>query len=120
MTGRESFRELLRTVKAGALEAFALGLLDEHLAPGKIAREEAVVREIGATLAFADDIVFSSSSLITRYLRARGRCRGTDHGCSCGRQEGGRYYQRYRPRQKAMRRIAEIHFVRVDIRPFRA
>jgi rfaE bifunctional protein nucleotidyltransferase chain/domain len=35
---------------------------------GKIAREEAVVREIGATLAFADDIVFSSSHLINRYL----------------------------------------------------
>jgi len=30
---------------------------------GKIAREEQVVQEIGATLAFTDDIVFSSSNL---------------------------------------------------------
>jgi rfaE bifunctional protein nucleotidyltransferase chain/domain len=35
---------------------------------GKIAREEQVVREIGATLAFTEDIVFSSSNLINRYL----------------------------------------------------
>ncbi len=35
---------------------------------GKIAREEQVVEEIGATLAFTDDIVFSSSNLINRYL----------------------------------------------------
>jgi rfaE bifunctional protein nucleotidyltransferase chain/domain len=35
---------------------------------GKIAREERVVKEIGATLAFTDDIVFSSSSLINRYI----------------------------------------------------
>jgi rfaE bifunctional protein nucleotidyltransferase chain/domain len=35
---------------------------------GKIAREEQVVREIGATLAFTEDIIFSSSNLINRYL----------------------------------------------------
>ncbi len=35
---------------------------------GKIGREAEVVREIGATLAFADDIVFSSTNLINRYL----------------------------------------------------
>jgi rfaE bifunctional protein nucleotidyltransferase chain/domain len=35
---------------------------------GKIALEEKVIREIGATLAFAEDIVFSSTQLINRYL----------------------------------------------------
>lgn len=35
---------------------------------GKIAREEKVVKEIGATLAFTEDIVFSSTNLINRYL----------------------------------------------------
>ena len=35
---------------------------------GKIAREEKVVREIGGTLAFAEDIVFSSTNLINRYV----------------------------------------------------
>lgn len=35
---------------------------------GKIGREEKVIREIGATLAFTDDIVFSSTNLINRYL----------------------------------------------------
>jgi len=35
---------------------------------GKIAGEECVVREIGATLAFTEDIVFSSSNLINQYL----------------------------------------------------
>jgi len=35
---------------------------------GKIGREAEVVREIGATLAFTDDIVFSSTNLINRYL----------------------------------------------------
>lgn len=35
---------------------------------GKIGREEQVVREIGATLAFTEDIVFSSSNLINRFL----------------------------------------------------
>lgn len=35
---------------------------------GKIGREEKVVKEIGATLAFTEDIVFSSSNLINRYL----------------------------------------------------
>lgn len=35
---------------------------------GKIAREEEVIREIGATLAFTEDIIFSSSNLINRYL----------------------------------------------------
>jgi len=35
---------------------------------GKIIREEQVVREIGATLAFTEDIVFSSTNLINRYL----------------------------------------------------
>ena len=35
---------------------------------GKIAREERVVREIGATLAFTKDIVFSSSNLINQYI----------------------------------------------------
>ncbi len=35
---------------------------------GKIGREEQVVREIGATLAFTEDIVFSSSNLINRYI----------------------------------------------------
>jgi len=35
---------------------------------GKMAREEAVISEIGAVLAFTDDIVFSSSNLINRYL----------------------------------------------------
>lgn len=35
---------------------------------GKIAGEERVVREIGATLAFTEDIVFSSSNLINQYL----------------------------------------------------
>ncbi|MBI4963453.1 MAG: adenylyltransferase/cytidyltransferase family protein [Desulfomonile tiedjei] len=37
-------------------------------ATGKIGKEEAVVREIGAKLAFTDDIVFSSSNLINRYF----------------------------------------------------
>ena len=35
---------------------------------GKIAKEEKVVREIGATLAFTEDIIFSSTNLINRYL----------------------------------------------------
>ncbi len=35
---------------------------------GKIGREEEVVKEIGATLVFTEDIVFSSSNLINRYL----------------------------------------------------
>lgn len=35
---------------------------------GKIGREAAVVREIGARLAFTEDIVFSSTNLINRYL----------------------------------------------------
>ncbi|MFZ5865766.1 MAG: PfkB family carbohydrate kinase [Thermodesulfobacteriota bacterium] len=35
---------------------------------GKIAREAEVVREIGAELAFTEDIVFSSSTLINRFL----------------------------------------------------
>jgi len=35
---------------------------------GKIAKEEQVVREIGATLAFTEDIVFSSTNLINRYF----------------------------------------------------
>jgi len=35
---------------------------------GKMLREEKVVREIGATLAFTEDIVFSSTQLINRYL----------------------------------------------------
>jgi len=35
---------------------------------GKIAREEQVIREIGATLAFTEDIVFSSSNLINRFF----------------------------------------------------
>lgn len=35
---------------------------------GKIGREEQVVHEIGATLAFTEEIVFSSSNLINRFL----------------------------------------------------
>lgn len=35
---------------------------------GKIGREEQVAKEIGAKLAFTEDIVFSSSNLINRYL----------------------------------------------------
>lgn len=35
---------------------------------GKIGREEQVVQEIGATLAFTEDITFSSTNLINRYL----------------------------------------------------
>ena len=35
---------------------------------GKIEREEKVVKEIGATLAFTEDIVFSSTNLINRYF----------------------------------------------------
>jgi rfaE bifunctional protein kinase chain/domain/rfaE bifunctional protein nucleotidyltransferase chain/domain len=35
---------------------------------GKIAKEEQVVNEIGGKLAFIDDIVFSSTNLINRYL----------------------------------------------------
>lgn len=35
---------------------------------GKIAKEEAIVREIGAILAFTDDIVFSSTNLINRFF----------------------------------------------------
>lgn len=35
---------------------------------GKIAREEKVVKEVGATLAFTEDIVFSSTNLINRYF----------------------------------------------------
>jgi len=35
---------------------------------GKIALEEKVVKEIGATLAFSEDIVFSSTNLINRYF----------------------------------------------------
>jgi rfaE bifunctional protein nucleotidyltransferase chain/domain len=34
----------------------------------KIAREEKVVKEIGATLVFTEDIVFSSTNLINRYI----------------------------------------------------
>lgn len=35
---------------------------------GKMGKEEKVVNEIGATLAFTEDIVFSSTNLINRYL----------------------------------------------------
>ena len=35
---------------------------------GEIAEEEQVFREIGATLAFTEDIVFSSTQLINSYL----------------------------------------------------
>jgi rfaE bifunctional protein nucleotidyltransferase chain/domain len=35
---------------------------------GKIAREEQVVKEVGANLAFTEDIVFSSTNLINRYF----------------------------------------------------
>lgn len=35
---------------------------------GKIAREAEVVSDIGATLAFTDNVIFSSSNLINRYL----------------------------------------------------
>ncbi len=35
---------------------------------GKIAQEEAVVKEVGGQLVFAEDIVFSSSNLINRYM----------------------------------------------------
>ncbi|MBN1848830.1 MAG: adenylyltransferase/cytidyltransferase family protein [Deltaproteobacteria bacterium] len=35
---------------------------------GKMEREEKIVKEIGATLAFTEDIVFSSTNLINRYL----------------------------------------------------
>lgn len=35
---------------------------------GKIEKEEKVIREIGATLAFTEDIIFSSSTLINRHL----------------------------------------------------
>ncbi len=35
---------------------------------GKMAREEQVVQEVSAKLAFAEDIVFSSTNLINRYL----------------------------------------------------
>jgi len=35
---------------------------------GKIGREAEVIKEIGAKLAFTDDIVFSSTNLINRYL----------------------------------------------------
>lgn len=35
---------------------------------GKMGKEEKVVREIGASLAFTEDIVFSSTQLINRYL----------------------------------------------------
>lgn len=35
---------------------------------GKIAKEEQVIREIGATLAFTENIVFSSSHLINRFF----------------------------------------------------
>ena len=35
---------------------------------GKIAREEQVIHEIGATLSFSEDIVFSSTNLINRYF----------------------------------------------------
>jgi rfaE bifunctional protein kinase chain/domain/rfaE bifunctional protein nucleotidyltransferase chain/domain len=35
---------------------------------GKIAREEQVIREIGATLAFTEDIVFSSSHLVNLFF----------------------------------------------------
>ncbi len=37
-------------------------------ATGKIARENSVVEEIGATIHFVEDIVFSSSNLINQYL----------------------------------------------------
>lgn len=37
---------------------------------GKVAKEEQVVAEIGARIAFTEDIVFSSSNLINRYLKA--------------------------------------------------
>ena len=35
---------------------------------GKLAREEAVVKEIGAEMAFTEDIVFSSTNLINRFF----------------------------------------------------
>jgi len=35
---------------------------------GKIGKEEQVIQEIGATLAFTEDIVFSSTNLINRYF----------------------------------------------------
>jgi len=35
---------------------------------GKMAKEEQIVHEIGATLAFTEDLVFSSTNLINRYL----------------------------------------------------
>jgi len=35
---------------------------------GKIGREEKIIREIGAKLAFTEDIVFSSTNLINRYM----------------------------------------------------
>ena len=35
---------------------------------GKIAREEKIARDLGSRLAFTDDIVFSSTSLINRFL----------------------------------------------------
>lgn len=42
------------------------GIVDDRT--GKIGRELEVVEEIGATLAFTEDIVFSSSNLINRYF----------------------------------------------------
>lgn len=42
-------------------------------ATGKISREAAVAAEVGAELVFVDDIVFSSSNLINRYLSSFSR-----------------------------------------------
>lgn len=44
---------------------------------GKIAREVEVINEIGASIAFTEDIVFSSSNLINRYMS--GFSEETDH-----------------------------------------
>ncbi|MEW6219117.1 MAG: PfkB family carbohydrate kinase [Thermodesulfobacteriota bacterium] len=60
--------ETLRTLRP---HVYVKGAEFKNLASdptGKIAREAAVVEEIGATIAFAEDIVFSSSNLINRYL----------------------------------------------------
>ena len=62
-TAEETLRLLRPTIYAKGAE---FKNLDDST--GKIEKEAAVVKEIGATLFFVEDIVFSSSTLINRYL----------------------------------------------------
>ncbi|MEW5725622.1 MAG: PfkB family carbohydrate kinase, partial [Thermodesulfobacteriota bacterium] len=63
-TAEETLRRLLPQVYVKGAEY--KGLTTDMT--GKIVRENAVIEEIGAELVFTDDIVFSSTKLINRYL----------------------------------------------------